>query len=362
MDQNKIIEICADYESGLYIKPLMYKYHVGWRTIKKILVNNNVEFHSHKRKYIIDESFFETINTEEKAYWLGFLYADGTIHVSGGKYWVILKLAIKDLEHLELFKVSLKSDYLIRHDKKNCVYVLITSKGITEDIIKLGCVPNKSFIIQWPSDNIVPENLKRHFMRGFFDGDGCARANEDINDKTASFSYVSASEQFCIDSQKWLMQNCDLRKNKIIHNKNIYNVKYAAHGDVLRIMHFLYDNSNFFLKRKQRKMILLSQKSWVWGRLSPNTIENVINDYVGGIPVIKICKKYNIGDETIRRLLIDRNIPRDRHVVHNTNEVAEILHHTHICGVKETCEKYNIWPSTVRRMRLKMSRLEEINV
>ena len=54
-----------------------------------------------------DEHSFDVIDTEEKAYWLGFLYADG--NVSNTKNEVGITLQSSDIKHLYKFKTFLKS-------------------------------------------------------------------------------------------------------------------------------------------------------------------------------------------------------------------------------------------------------------
>lgn len=51
--------------------------------------------------------------------------------------------------------------------------IQISSKTLTADLLKLGCTPRKSLTLKFPNDGIFKSNdLIRHFIRGYFDGDG----------------------------------------------------------------------------------------------------------------------------------------------------------------------------------------------
>ena len=114
---------------------------------------------------------FETIDTEEKAYWLGFLYADGS--VSSKEHKIELGLAEQDLKQIEKFRdfIGIMNKISYRSTTKSYRYSF-RSESCKEDLIKQGCVPKKSLILNFPTENQVPKNLIRHFIRGYFDGDG----------------------------------------------------------------------------------------------------------------------------------------------------------------------------------------------
>lgn len=128
-----------------------------------------------------DENIFDSIDTAEKAYWLGFIFADGTIssHKDGCKprYEFELSVAIKDKEHLDKF------NKFMQHQKDNvkCGEVnlgdkifararwVVGNKHLWETLNNLGCTPKKSLTLKFPN---IPQALMPHFIRGYFDGDG----------------------------------------------------------------------------------------------------------------------------------------------------------------------------------------------
>ena len=114
---------------------------------------------------------FEIIDTEEKAYWLGFLYADGCVGSKEDK--VELGLAEKDLKHIEKFRDFMNITNKISYREKTKSYRMsFRSAKCKQDLIDKGCIPKKSLILDFPNENQVPKHLIRHFIRGYFDGDG----------------------------------------------------------------------------------------------------------------------------------------------------------------------------------------------
>ena len=160
-----------------------------------------------KRKYNVNDVYFNKIDTEEKAYWLGFLLADGCIHERDGQDRLSLVLGIKDKNHLEKFKKSLSFEGpIIDYTKKSGLfiglihsYIRITSQLLVNDLAKVGCMPRKTLTLEFP---IIYDELRHHFIRGYFDGDGnfqsdanhhqircCSRSKQLINDLGLILNY-----------------------------------------------------------------------------------------------------------------------------------------------------------------------------
>jgi transposase-like protein len=118
--------------------------------------------------------YFETIDSKEKAYWLGFLYADGCVKVKGGSLGLVLELATKDEETIDRFCAAVRADtkrktYTTRLEKYYAVSIRFSGEFVRH-LISQGCTPNKTFRIRFPHfDN---EELDLAFLLGFYDGDG----------------------------------------------------------------------------------------------------------------------------------------------------------------------------------------------
>ena len=106
---------------------------------------------------------FETIDTEEKAYWLGFLYADGSVGSKDDR--VELGLAEKDFHHIEKFRDFIGINNKISYREKTKSYrYSFKSQNCKQDLIKQGCVPKKSLILKYPTYEQVPRELSSHLI------------------------------------------------------------------------------------------------------------------------------------------------------------------------------------------------------
>lgn len=120
------------------------------------------------RKYLLDESFFSNIDTEHKAYWLGFIAADGCIIESGTTHALRVELSVRDTEHLEQMCSDLGSTRPVVR-RRTFAAVSFDSWRLVESLRALGITPRKSATVEaWNG----PAELMPHYWRGMFDGDG----------------------------------------------------------------------------------------------------------------------------------------------------------------------------------------------
>ena len=140
-------------------------------------------------KYNYDINYFKVINTEEKAYWLGFIYADGCI-TSDIRQQLIIELCKQDRIILERFIDCINGNNKI-YENKYSYRLSICQKDFTNNLLNKGVFPKKSLLLEFPSTDIIPTQLIRHFIRGYFDGDGCISCNQYYNKTQNKHSYVS---------------------------------------------------------------------------------------------------------------------------------------------------------------------------
>ena len=207
-----------------------------------------------KYDYSYCENLFETIDTEEKAYWLGFLYADG--YIGKDKNTIELALQENDKEHLEKYRQFLHLnnkpfDYKVKHfnnatDKYSYRFSICSAK-IKHDLIVLGCCPNKTYILKFPTTEQVPKNLIHHFIRGYIDGDGC------IYTSLHKISLeILGTVNFLQGYQEWVnLGNSRIYK---FNNANVYRVINSG-AYALNILKRIYDKATIFLERKRQKYL-----------------------------------------------------------------------------------------------------------
>ena len=210
------------------------------------------------RKYTLDENIFENIDCEEKAYWLGFLYADG--YVSNTKNDVSIMLAEKDKEHLHKFKKFMGSSHPITEKNKKVgdkVYrgwrITLTSMKLKEDLISKGCMPRKGLLIKFPTEEIVPSKWRNHFVRGYFDGDGHCRYDEK---KKCFLVEVVGNNSFI----RGLAENVGMENTyRFNHTEKVIRFSVST-SKAQRFLDYIYEDATVFLKRKEATYRLASQK------------------------------------------------------------------------------------------------------
>ena len=206
------------------------------------------------RKYPLDESFFEHIDTEEKAYWLGFIMADGYNNIK--KKYVNIRLSLIDETHLLKFAEALKTTKPIRRviakayksDKYESCQLTIDSSKISKQLELLGVDGTKSKSLAFPK--ILPTDLYRHFIRGYFDGDGSISWNYKLCKATMCICSTTA---FCQSLKDYFRSEYDIG-GTIIYNNKKPNSCAQLHICGPRQIHFLltwmYDSGSVFLNRK----------------------------------------------------------------------------------------------------------------
>jgi hypothetical protein len=205
------------------------------------------------RKFRFDEKFFDIIDTEEKAYWLGFLYADGS--QNGNQFQICLK--IDDKEHLEKFRSIIRAQHAIKeiiktnHKKGTAALFQISSKYFCDTLQKQGCIKNKTFVVKFP---ILPTNLQNHFIRGVFDGDGTIGImNKKYGYKkwtiySASFDFTKSI--YNILKTNGLVVNLYKREYKDGRQPG-YNVEIHKKDEFTKLYNYLYGDGTIFLERKK---------------------------------------------------------------------------------------------------------------
>lgn len=267
ISKEELTEIIEMYQNNVSLREIEKRTSHGRPAITKMLQRLGIKTTTgnHYRKYFFDFNFFEKIDNEYKAYWLGFIYADGCIlkqdNRGYGEQEFKIQIAKEDLQLLEKFKQDIKSTYPIREDKskneKNSNHQIqviqsLRSQKTVDDLKKLGCVENKSLILTFPSEQQVPKELQKHFIRGYFDGDGSIS-------ETKEHYYVNfvGTEPFI----KSLYQI--LKIGSVFQDKRKENSWYLSIGgnlQVIKFYHLLYDNSNRYMQRKYEKFQLLLNK------------------------------------------------------------------------------------------------------
>lgn len=200
--------------------------------------------------YKMDYSIFDCIDTEEKAYWLGFLYADGYV---SKKHAVGLGLKMTDYNHLEKFvklfnprkiNISTKTTTINNKQYYSCSWE-VKNEHLYNQLVALGIMPNKSLILKFPDLSLfkTPE-LIYDFIRGYVDGDGCLW----LNKKGKLTIEIIGTEHFLKGVQKFFPTFTYGHEDK--RWKGDTHRLIACSNNAKEIADKLYKNSNVHLERK----------------------------------------------------------------------------------------------------------------
>jgi intein-encoded DNA endonuclease-like protein len=254
-------EIVELYKEGFSNKELSERFNMHRMKIQRILNRNKIPLRGHEltqRKHFIKKDFlFENIDSADKAYFLGFSYADGSVFGTS----LTISLNEKDRKILEEFsllfydkiKLGFKKSRTSEIRGKLCTstpqyYLNINCKELIENLSKHGLIPNKSFVLRFPK---IPEEFIRDFIRGYFDGDGCLSGS---NSKYWRSIKICGNFLFCQDLQNIIQShigcNVSLRKDK-----TIFNACISGNRQVKKFLDWIYEDSNLKLERKYIKYL-----------------------------------------------------------------------------------------------------------
>lgn len=305
--------LCKEYLEGKSITALSKEYHKKPSTISRILKENNIEvviglrkrhFTTEEQNYLkyatehyygikemaehlsldvatvknqlkllglvpqyrnknrsLNENYFSTIDSEEKAYFLGLMYTDGSIRITNHSKQIRISLQLQDKHIIEKFLNELNSDVAIQYDRrvgKESVGFEITNEKLFDDLNSLGVIPNKTYLSERlptvQNEYLIP------FLRGLFDGDGVFSFKENYNE--VSVGFVNYKMEIVKEFQSIIDKLINKENSNQIHHKNnetgnSYRCAWRGRRQVLKILTLLYGNSNIHLNRKYNKYIRL---------------------------------------------------------------------------------------------------------
>lgn len=274
--EKKIIE-CAKYyseNSGISIKKCAEKFGLKRWDLSDYLKKNNIKKHekmlavingkeyviSRKgsygaKKYELDDTFFDIIDTEEKAYWLGFFLADAS--VSNNSNTISIGLSIRDYDHLHRLKKSLKitrpiREFISSNGYKSCI-ISFYSQNIKEKLISYNVIPNKKKYGKHPF-LLLNNDLIKHYVRGFFDGDGCV--SESIRKETGTKRYaieIASCQEMLVFIKKFLADN-NIEVSDIREHMSIYEIRTSNNLEIIKFFNLIYKDANIYLPRKYERL------------------------------------------------------------------------------------------------------------
>jgi Mor family transcriptional regulator len=228
------------YLDGNSICDLSKIYNISVGKAYRILKSCGVVYRG-ARKYRIDTDIFSTY-TQNSCYWAGFIAADGNVF----KYTLKIALKKDDVGHLKKFLDFAKADYKIKEMKKY-VSVSINSKKIVGDLkARFNIIPRKSLILQPPIN--LPKNMLKHYLRGYFDGDGSVYWSSNIR-----ACFISGSPYIMKWFKNVIFNSLEIDKN-VWKNKKKNEYRISLYGSkAVRMLNWMYNGSAIYLDRKANR-------------------------------------------------------------------------------------------------------------
>lgn len=209
-------------------------------------------------KYNVNEKFFNRWSNE-MAYVLGYLYADGNMQdlpQIRGKY---IRVSSTDEDRVLLIKQLMGSDHRVACyekgiNRKNEYHLRIGSHTLFDALSNIGMTPTKSSTMSFPT---VPRKYLPPFVLGYFDGDGCAFIENDTLGRTKRFLsiFTSGSKRFLTTLHEHLVAETGvLGKGLYGHGstKGAFQLRYSTR-DSIRLFIYLYTSPDLLRLAMRRK-------------------------------------------------------------------------------------------------------------
>lgn len=245
------------YLDGALLKDIALEFDVNATTVSKHLKLNGIDVDRYT--YHFDEHYFDIIDTQEKAYYMGMLWADGHNCIERGS--IIIELQEQDAALLEKLNALVKNERPIRrqnlHDKnpnwQNQYRLVLQSKYTSNVLESYGMFQNKSLVLTFPS--WLNKSLYASFIRGYFDGDGCITLQSSNHNRSAMINMVGTKmflEKVSDIIQTTLDVGVSIERDKRARDP-ICILRCSKRDDVVKILNWLYCDANIYMQRKYDK-------------------------------------------------------------------------------------------------------------
>ena len=250
-NETQLKDIIERYKNGEAIMNIRKDYNVSHNAINRVLKENNVAIRGN-RKHFYNDNVFKKIDTAEKAYWIGFITADG--YINEDKNFMRIKLQEKDKAHLYKFMNFIGGDEgMIKYEFHNITgnkqwYIEVNGKSFIKSLVDLGIRQRKSSNEQWCDK--IPEEYIKDYIRGIIDGDGHISLDRKNFNICNSYSLLK-------NLQRYLIKKYNTTETNIYehcHTKRLYVTVNAV-----AILIDLYYENCVSLDRKYKTVKILKQ-------------------------------------------------------------------------------------------------------
>jgi len=279
-------EIVILYDQGLSSDKIAKQLGLSRTTVKEYIPDYMKRKKAFYNTYSCNYQFFENIDNEINAYFLGLFYADG--YNNQKIKTVRLGFAEKDKELLDKFLTAINSNHPIKITEKEgnaqlFYYVDISSPILSNDLVKHGCVQAKTHLLDKMPE--MSNELYRHFIRGYFDGDGSVYYTDNGRGQDKITLSWTGNKPFLEDVQAYLIKELEVSKTAIYithpdRNNLIGDLRYS-NGTATKIHNWMYSDCQYYSERKKMIPVLrpqvLEEKGREYARSVMDEFYNKIN-------------------------------------------------------------------------------------
>lgn len=261
-DKNAILEL---YYKGKTNTQIAEELRIHTKAVT-LVINDATYPKIKKRNFMLDEKYFDSIDTPNKAYVLGFMYADGYNNTQ--KILVRLQLTESDRQILEDIRREIKYEHPLYYIPPRRIYdqytskpqykIDISNKYFSASLAAAGVIQNKSLILQYP--NWIRDGLQSHFIRGYFDGDGSLYRGINRHSK-AGYNYnvtITQTDSFCRSLKDVVEKTIGIHCSVFdASNHNGITKVFAVCGKLQtnRFLEWIYQDADLMLNRKYEKYL-----------------------------------------------------------------------------------------------------------
>lgn len=262
MEQQQIQKIIDMYSKRRPLKAIGRETGIAPKQIKKWLIQQKLWTGHRFLPLYFDEFFFDNIDTEEKAYWLGFFFADGYLTQSSNNLGIELKAT--EIKHLEKFRQTLQAEHTVKVYHKNSTFgpqdncrFVIGSKHMKAILLSYFGTVDKTHNGHLPK--LENPQLIRHLIRGFFDGDGSISLGSrpgglvpfglSFTGRKEVLEYIEEVSGFIWSwSQRFPESGVDN-----------YQISCGRVNDAINFLKYMYEDSTIYLDRKKERCDFILQ-------------------------------------------------------------------------------------------------------
>ena len=266
------------------------------------------------KQYELNEDYFKVLETPEQAYILGFIYADGY----NREDTLELVQIESRVDILNKIKTALQSNAELKEYTPGKYTIYFNSRTLCSDLTRLGATKAKSLTLTFP--DFIPEQLMSHFIRGYFDGDGCVwngkRKVMKVTDKTKPCGFrerivhnvkftFTGNSIFINELQNYLVSKLGFGKTKLNYSKaketkHICTMEYSGRNQLKLLYNYMYKDASIYCNEKFNKFNEIFCAS-----LEKSNVETTLTEETAEMPIVNQASILEEGSSTIPEMGVE---------------------------------------------------------